>query len=987
VFATIFTGVLSLPAGAQNAASNAASQDQLQEVTVTGSRIIVNGNDAPTPVTVVTLDELAASKPSTVYEQLKDLPSFAGTGGATGIPTRGVNAGANTGANALDLRGLGAIRALVLFDGHRVPASTPDGQVDINLMPQMLMQRVDVVTGGASAVYGSDAVTGVMNFIIDRKFNGAKFDVQGGESSRHDDGSYSAAVAAGTDLFGGRGHIEASFQASGDQGLPNYLTRPSLFDWLLEGSGTAANPYHPVQGVKSTQYTYGGVVLFVPPPLGNTSFDQNGVTSKFVKGPSSASQGLNQNQTLVGQGGIPTVTALKARTKLDQFFARFDYDLNDDVHAWANVTAATDSSIAGSQPNLELFLGMSDCNAYLSAVQQAQLGCTNQNDGSPDNTFTFNKVTDAALGGSNLNSTVTTIFDRNYSFMGGLEGKFANDYHWNATYTYSESKQDVRNDGIDLDRKWFAALDAVVDPKSGNIVCNITLTNPGLQPGCVPIDEFGPSAETPAALAYSFGRVERWTTNRMNGLSGSITGAPVNDWAGPVGVAVSGEYRAQTMMLTSNTPFTPIDCTGIRFNCNSDPTQGALTYEFGNNIQGMTAPAKQNITEGAVEFDVPLVKDAPAMKSLSFNPAARYTSYDNKGSGVSTSFAADTWKLGLVWAVNDELNFRWTRSRDIRAPNMWELFAPLTQTTFAPGTTDYLLCGASSTNANCGDGSNLDPIQAAQAAPQVTSGNPHLKPEVGLTTTIGMVWKPTPDFSLAIDGYFINLKGAITTLPATSQLIQQTCYSGSSASLYCQTQARGANGLITKWFNNTVNMGGIQTSGIDFETNYRTMLAARAFSLRGLLTYKPHMIYRQDQLPTIDQAGAAYCVGCAGGTLLPSPVWRAQVFANYDVTQNFTVSLSERWRSAMNYQGDRTKVEIGGGVPAYYTTNLNLVYSIPNIAKQLAVYLNVQNVFDKLAPPVGSTGVGGGQPGDFGSYALGDDVVGRYYVVGVRGRL
>ena len=976
--AALLAGTLSLPALAQIPAAT----ETLQEVTITGSRIITNGNDAPTPVTVVTLEEMAAAKPANVYEQLKDLPAFSGTGGATGIPTRGVNAGSNSGNSSLDLRGLGSLRALVLFDGHRVPPSTPDGQVDINLMPQMLMQRVDVVTGGASAVYGSDAVTGVTNFIIDRKFNGIKFDVRGGQSSRHDDGSYNGAIAAGTDLFGGRAHVEASFQANGDQGLRTYLTRPTLFDWLLEGDGSAGNPYHPVQNVKSTQYTYGGVILFVGPPLGNTSFDQNGVTTRFNKGPSSASQGLNNNQTLVGQGGIPTITSLKARTKLDQFFGRFDYDLTDNLHAWANVSAATDSSIAGSQPNLEFFLAMSDCNAFLTKAQQGQLGCTNQNDASDDNTFTFSKVTDAAAGGSNLNSTVTTLFNRNYSVMAGLEGKLAGDYRWDATYTFSETKQSVRNDGIDLDKRWFAALDAVVDPKTGQTVCNITLTNPGLLPGCVPINEFGPSSETPEQLAYSFGRVERWTTNRMNGLAGTLSGHAFNGWAGPVGVALSGEYRQQTMLLTSNTPFTPIDCTGIRFNC-----VPGETYDFGNNIQGMTEPAKQDIGEAAVELNVPLIKDAPLARSLNFNPAARYTSYRNMGNGVSTSFASNTWKLGLVWNVTDAVALRWTRSRDYRAPNLWEMFSPLTQTAFAPGAIDYLYCDpAKPVNAHCGDGTGLDPNKAAQSAPQQSGGSPNLKPEVGQTTTVGLVWKPTAEFSMAIDGYLINLKGAIAGVGGLSAIVQRACYASGGNSAYCQTQVRGPTGFVTRWINGSVNIGSIRTSGIDFETNYRTMLSSHALSLRGLVTYKPHLIYSQAGLSTVDQAGATYCVGCTGGTLLPSPVWRAQVFANYDITPNVTANVSERWRSNMTYQPDRTKVEVGG-VPSDYTTNLNLAYTLHRGSSQYSAYLNIQNVFDKIAPPVGSLGVGGGQPGDFGSYALGDDVVGRVYVLGVRARL
>lgn len=953
--------------GPVSAQKPAAPVEKLEEIVVTGSRLVTNGNDAPTPVTVMNLDEMSATKPATVFEQLSELPAFNGSGGASGIPSRGINSNNNNSTSSLNLRGLGSIRALVLFDGHRVPPSTPDGQVAINLMPQMLMQRVDVVTGGASAVYGSDAISGVMNFIIDRKFNGIKFDVRGGQSSRNDDGSYSVGIAAGTDLFGGRGHIEASYQHDGDQGLPTYLTRPSLFNWTLQGDGSPGNPYHSVQGVTISNFSFGGVIGTAG-SLQNYSFDTNGVLTPQVMGPTA---GLNPSRMLGGGGAYVTVTALKSRTHDDQFFTRFDYDVTENVHAWANLAGANDYTMGGGQPSLNFGIRFSGCNAFLAKQYQVALGCTDPTNVAQQSSSVFQlfKLPDPRYNA--LKTTYTSAYLRNYSFMGGLEGKIATDYHWDATYTFSETKDDVRNDRININPHFFAAMDAVINPANGQIVCNITLTNPGLQPGCVPINMFGPSAESQAAVDYTNARVERWATTQLNGLAANLRGTPIEGWAGPLGFAVSGEYRHQTLELHSNTPLTPVDCTGIRFSCNSTTTL------FSNSIAPLSQ-VQQDTTEAAVELNVPLLKDIPLVQSLSFNPAARYTRYDNKGNGVSTTFNASTWKLGLVWNLSDQLALRWTRSRDIRAPNLWDLFNPVASTNSNPGATDFLTPNT----------------PQAQLAGQQTGGNPNLRPEIALTTTVGLVWKPTSEFSLAIDGYLINMKDAIAVATGSNPDIQKACYASGGTSPYCalQTRALGnytdtsAANYVTKWFNQGVNIGLLKTSGIDLESNYRTRVADRPFSVRALVAYKPHLIYAQSALPTIDQAGAAYCA-CSGVVLLPNPVWRAEGFLNYDLVQDLTMSVSERWRSHLFLQGNRSLIELGGGVPAYYTTNMSLTYRLPKWSGRLQVYLNVQNVFDKLAPPVGANNVQGGLPGDFGSYALGDDFIGRYYVLGVRARL
>ncbi len=189
---------------AWTANAQTAGDIPLEEVVVTGSRVINNGNDSPTPVTVVTVEEIQATRPTTVFEGLLDMPAFAGSRGATTNPA---NAGStNNNISALSLRGLGQERTLVLYDGKRVPPTQQNGFVNANTIPQMLLQRVDVVTGGVSAVYGSDGISGVVNFVTDRSFNGIKVQAQSGVSELNDDRSTQFGIAGGMDLFGGRGH-------------------------------------------------------------------------------------------------------------------------------------------------------------------------------------------------------------------------------------------------------------------------------------------------------------------------------------------------------------------------------------------------------------------------------------------------------------------------------------------------------------------------------------------------------------------------------------------------------------------------------------------------------------------------------------------------------------------------------------------------------------------------------------------------------------
>ena len=319
----------------------------LSELLVTGSRVIQNGDNSPTPVTVLTANQLSATRPSTVFEGLLDLPVFAASTGAVGNPA-GAGGSSRT-QNGLNLRGLGVGRTLILFDGHRVPPTSQDGVVDVASVPQQLLQRVDVVTGGVSAVYGSDAITGVVNFIADRKFNGLKVNAQYGAAQFGGDRSHEISLAAGAVVLGGRGHIEGSVESHRDEGVKR-LERDFLKGQAsLQGSGTTALPFFFVEGAVMATYTAGGKIIGpANNPLLNYTFNSNGVAVPFRNG---ITDGFTQNIQLGGDGVNAMGTSLKSQLDTDQAFGRFDFDVTDRLHYFLT-TSVTRSTPAQLQRRL-----------------------------------------------------------------------------------------------------------------------------------------------------------------------------------------------------------------------------------------------------------------------------------------------------------------------------------------------------------------------------------------------------------------------------------------------------------------------------------------------------------------------------------------------------------------------------------------------------------------------------------------------------------
>jgi outer membrane receptor protein involved in Fe transport len=902
------------------------------EIVVTGSRVIANGNNSPTPVTVVQTQELMTLQPTTINDALNNLPVFQGSRGQFSQPnTTGLFGGGNPATNELNLRNLGAQRTLILFDGQRVPPTNALGIVDVDEIPQQLIQRVDVVTGGVSAVYGSDAVAGVVNYIVDKNFNGFKAEANYGQSSFNDDKTWKAGFAAGMRFADGKAHVEVSYDHFNTEGIPHRSMRPQYAYCTLQGlaslpgsPGSATNPYQNYCNIHSTQSTFGG--LITNGSLKGQTFDSNSVLTPFISG----SPVLTNNNQVGGSGTQGGYSSLAAPYHFDEAYARLDYDLTDKVRFHVAVVGAWKVDTTYSNPSNALNnTTFSTSNAYLPAAYATAMGSAT--------TFTmFKNYLELPL--LTQISSVQNLF-----VNGGFDGKIGK-YDWAVDVDYGANTiRDVFYNSINQQRL-AAALDAV--NSNGQAVCNASLSNPAYS-NCAPFNAFGPTAASAAAMAYVTQTTHYTPQFNQIDVNGHISGDIFDLPAGPVKAALSGEYRKQGYQNTSDAlPTQYANCANLRFNCTSS------TLVFVNSF-GALDWVYDAVKEGAIEADIPVVKDQPYFQSLNINGAVRYTNYDFGGS-------AWTWKVGLDWHVNDELTIRATQSQDIQAPSMEMLFGPV------------LYNG----------GNNLDLLtNQTSLAPTINIGNPNVTSEVAHNTTAGFVWRPhfAPGLSFTVDAYHVIIDKALVQIQGQATTTQQICNASGGTALYCSLIVRplpysntSPANIVTTFYDAFENVASIETYGADFELNYTRRLFDRPFNLRLFTTWQPHYLYSVPGAQTFDFGNVAF------PNLVPLqavPAVQLTGTLNYAFTDDFTATVTERWRSPLSLLAGGAGVYIAPTVPSFYTTNLNLSYHFTKKGDE--VYLNIQNLFNAMPPEAVGTGANSGFP-------LTDSPIGRFITLGVR---
>lgn len=929
----LLAGVASLMASNAAYAQSAEETDDSQ-IIVTGSRIVSDGNSQPTPVTVASTDVLLRTSPSNIPDALNKLPAFALSRGSA-IQN---NISDNFNGNFLNLRGLGIERNLVLLDGRRVAPTSFTGAVDTNVLPQMLVQRVEIVTGGASAVYGSDAVSGVINYVIDDRFDGIRAEANAGLSSRGDAFSWRTGVAVGTDLVDERLHLIASFEHFEQNGIIKEDRPNGRAVYAVAGAGTVANPYRLITDARSSAFDFGGLIS--SGPLAGQVFIAPGVAGAPDRG--TAEGGVLFSG---GTGGYAKNSSATADLNTDQVFARLNFEASDNVDLILQGNFASSNNVTHLFPTFTGAIAVGSDNAFLSPATRAAIG-------SPS--FNFSKL----LAGDEYRMTLDTQTE-NWSVLSAVEASFGG-LDWNASYMHGESVTTlVGNSGFINNGRFRAAMDAVdagqflTGTPSGNIVCRVTLTNPDAYPGCIPFNAFGADPSTQRdAIAYFMGSLVNRPKFVMDSAQFGVTGDAFEGWAGPISFAITGEWRKLSLDVTTNAPNTLVtNCTGIRFSCSAS-TPFLRT--------GQIAPISRsnNVKEIAGELNVPLL-DESAIGSAGLNAAVRYTDY-------STSGGVTTYKIGGDWRPIDALRFRAAYSRDIRAPSLNELFQPA-----AIATSGYQ---------DIHTGFNgVVPVQ--------TAGNSALVPEVAQTLTVGAIFTPDaiPDLSFAIDYYRIRMSNAITVVDGRSATVQNLCEAANGSGIFCSLYDRplafsdrtlaNAPTLVR---NQRLNAASVRTWGIDAEAAYNFEVVSGAdLSLRILGSYQP--TFNQVLIPgTAPQvlAGTAAVQGVGG-----VPKLRLTAFLNFS-TDDFSIDVQERWRSSLNWDSNPALVYSMPDIPSVAYTDVTVTFNIGR-DRDKQVFVSAQNLFDKQSPVYLIPGQAA-TPNFQYPVSTGDDVLGQYFTAGVR---
>lgn len=901
--------------GAQGETLDAAAASS--EIVITGSRIMRDGFNQPTPTTVMSANDMKAAATPSIADFVNQLPAL--TPSTTPTVANGMTSTGSTGQNFLNLRSLGVSRTLVLMDGRRIVPTATSGASDINNIPSQLVQRVDVVTGGASAAYGSDAVAGVVNFILDTKFSGIKGEINGGISSRGDNVSYQASLTYGTSL-GSRAHLILSGSYYDAPGIHSFdrrkrdwntgvrrLPNPSFVSQALTPNIPATLTFDNVNNALSAP---GG--LITSGPARGTQFGVGGAPSAFQYGSPIIGTFMVGGQ----YGDTADQATFIAAVRMATAFTHLSYELDDDTTIFGQFNYGYSLGRGWGSPMRRFgnVVIRSD-NAFLpDAIRNiacptaaANASCFNFGTDNADLSHRYDEDLNMAVGGGR-----NYVARETYTGTLGIDGKISDRWNWSAYYQLGRSNVDARLGNNQISANYNRAVDAVFN-SAGDIVCRSTLSNPN--DGCQPLNLFGVGVASPEAKNYVLGTAQQKTQLIQHVAEASVTGDLIDLWAGPLSVAAGVGIRREEV----STPYTdPLALQRAFFAANYQPNEGAYT-----------------VKEVFGEFLLPLAENQPWAAKLDLNGAVRYTHY-------STSGSVATYKVGVNYRPISDILVRGTWSRDIRAPNLSELFAG----------------GSSSLNPA------TDPLNGniALSVPTATVGNQDLKPEVAKSYGIGMVYQPSwlPGFSASVDYYNIRLADAITTISLQQQI--NLCVSGARPD-FCSKIERGPaviggntvpNAIIGATLG-PVNVASIKTSGVDIELAYRKRLSDWFDNWDATLTLRALGTHVSD---FINDNGVGTVHDFAGETGAPNagiPDWRWRTMLSYE-QGGFNVNLT--WRRVSrgvfsnsffdNSAGPLTVDDNKIRGASYFDTTIQ--YS-PDRNRNLELYFSVKNIFDK-APPV-----------------------------------
>jgi outer membrane receptor protein involved in Fe transport len=940
--------------GADQAPETSAEVDTL---IVTGSRIPRPNLEQPTPVQTINRALIENSGTSSLGDVLAQLPALSSNGTVRANSDSGANLG---GLSFPDLRDLGTSRTLTLVNGKRhVAGDAGDTAVDLNSIPTALVDRVEVITGGASAIYGSDAVSGVINIILRDDFEGYEFNIQGGGPLNGKYGQNASAYATGGWNFGGgRGNLTITGFADQQErvrgpnvkglrdwatienpddtgpadGIPDRLYRPYVQTEFFSpfGNLVAASDFAPISG-----FNQAGAPVGIPPRTGDNNFYYGSFASNCVVCTSS-----DATATLIPRSNKHGVEST------------FRYNITDNIRFRGDVKYVKSKTIDTFSSSFTTFEYVLDPdNAFITPAIQAVL------DERPGEFYYVNRTNDD-IGGRNDDTRRET-----FRAVGSLDGKFDagfSDIGWEASYNYGRTQNKFHSTHGLIPGNFQSAIDAVLDPATNTIRCRrdvLSAQDPDYEAPegvtdetCVPFNLFG-AQNSAAAMDYVTFEADRkhTITQQVAGLTFNFdTERFFKLQGGGIGFAGGFEYRKEESE-NINDPF-------VQSGITETAPQPDATGGF-------------NVKEVFAEFDAPILKDKPFAYRLSIDGAVRYADYSHAGDATS-------YKVGGIWAPAKELTFRGTYSRAVRAPNITEAFLPATAG--FNGVFDPCEAAALGENpnrpANCAAlGVTFDDATDNQF-PGVSSGNPNLKPEVAKTWTAGFIYQPqwAPGLALTVDYYDIRIKNAITYLDP--QDAADKCVDGPElAAQYCDLIIRDpVSRQIVSYRSSYLNQAALKTAGWDVQLSYAhdinwgVMDGRFNASINANYLEKLRDFAFSDFPETVDREEGE--VG--------DPRWRFISSATYTqgrvslTWESQYMSKVRRDRDASLERSDAPWVEANW----YHDVIARL--RLDDVGKGLEVYAGINNIGNELIP-MGLTG-----QGTSSSY----DIFGRFLFGGMKAR-
>ncbi|AIY64461.1 TonB-dependent receptor plug domain-containing protein [Pseudoalteromonas piratica] len=943
-----------------SAAEENPSVQEIERVEVTGSRIRSAEALSSSPIQVLSGEDIQKSGVINLQDLLLENPAF----GSPAISRTNSNFSTSGGGLAtVDLRNLGTNRTLVLVNGRRhVAGRAGSTDVDLNVIPTQFIERVEVLTGGASSVYGSDAVAGVVNFVLKKEYEGIEFDGQYGESAEGDDTSSQFSVTAGTSSSDGKGNVMFHLGYSDQGGVFSRDRDRSAVDQLANIYFDPENPSaifepnrpffssFPPQGrfdAGDTRYTYNANNQL------QAGFSTNG---NGTIGP----DGFNRSnyRTIA----IPTERFL--------FASKGHYELSDQHKFFFEGTyAATESDT-----ELEPFPFASD-DIYANGRVPVEFMVNDQLLRSayiPDEIY--NSATDTDGDGMKdifFAKRLLDIGNRGYvaerdtfRFTLGMEGEIFNDWFYDFHYTYGKTKDNQVSGGLVNVQNFRYALESVMDSQDidGDGITDeaICLDATARSFNCAPINIYGFNSIDAAAGAYVSAPSMRSASITQKIVGGNVSGELFELPAGYVAMAAGFEYREEE----SSAQFDALQQAGLN-------AGNAIPATFG----------EFDVLEFYAEFEVPI------LESLNFKGAVRSSDYSTVGGTMS-------WNAGFNWQPIDSLRFRVIQAQSTRAPNINELFSPPSQD-FPSGLIDPCVGVTAGQSDALGQNCLANPGVAANVAANgsftlnqsdiqgvsgFNRGNPELKEEVGTSTTVGMVF--TPEFveglDITLDYFDIEIEDAIVSTPRQFMLDQ--CYASGNQE-FCEfitrrPTAAGNNSAGSLEFIDTAvsNSGGRGTEGVDLTLIYSEELGPGQFRSRLAYTY---LLDGWDiPLPGADKDEWAGEVGASEHKASLNLGYNVNDFDfTWRMTYIGSASLDDQWLAGFGFE----KESVGIGAEVYH--DLQASYYI---TESVEVFGGINNAFDN-EPPAILTGVDGSDTGtetDAGTY----DPIGRTFYLGFRAK-